>query len=74
MVERYGEFVRYRPDVNPQTAVLWYFPVGAVGLGLLMLGLHLYRRRGATVSDAPTEAQLAGMREALDELSRGRKP
>ena len=39
-----------------------------------MLGLHLYRRRGATVSDAPTEAQLAGMREALDELSRGRKP
>jgi cytochrome c-type biogenesis protein CcmH len=74
MVERYGEFVGYRPDVNPQTAVLWYFPVGAVGLGLLMLGLHLYRRRGATVSDAPTEAQLAGMREALDELSRGRKP
>ena len=74
MVERYGEFVRYRPDVNPQTAVLWYFPIGAVGLGLLMLGLHLYRRREATVSDAPTEAQLAGMREALDELSRGRKP
>jgi len=74
MVERYGEFVRYRPDVNPQTAVLWYFPIGAVGLGLLMLGLHLYRRREATVTDAPTEAQLAGMREALDELSRGRKP
>ena len=73
MVERYGEFVRYRPEVNSQTAVLWYFPVGAVGLGLLMLGLHLYRRRGATVSDAPTEAELAGMRETLDQLSRGRK-
>ena len=60
MVERYGEFVRYRPDVNSQTAVLWYFPVGAVGLGLLMLGLHLYRRRGATVSDAPQRLNWQG--------------
>jgi cytochrome c-type biogenesis protein CcmH len=44
MVERYGEFVRYRPAVDRNTAMLWYGPLVFLGLGGLFLMQHLRRR------------------------------
>lgn len=44
MVERYGEFVRYRPAVDERTALLWYGPAAMVGLGTIVFGIHLRRR------------------------------
>ena len=45
MVERYGEFVLYRPPVNAATLVLWVGPAALLVLGLIMLFRHLARRR-----------------------------
>lgn len=45
LVERYGDFVRYKPPVDKRTLVLWYGPFALLGLGLLMLVVIVVRRR-----------------------------
>ncbi len=52
MVERYGDFVLYRPPVNAATVALWFGPAALLALGLFMLFRHLARRRKEQ-SDAP---------------------
>lgn len=47
MVERYGEFVLYRPPVKATTALLWFGPILLVALGLVVLFVRLKRRRAA---------------------------
>jgi len=44
MVERYGDFVRYRPPVKAATLLLWAGPFVLMVLGLLLLLRHLRRR------------------------------
>ena len=51
MVERYGDFVLYRPRVKLTTTLLWFGPLLLVAIGLLVL----YRRlRAHASSDEPT--------------------
>jgi cytochrome c-type biogenesis protein CcmH len=51
MVERYGDFVLYRPRVKLTTTLLWFGPLLLVAIGLLVL----YRRlRAQASSDEPT--------------------
>jgi cytochrome c-type biogenesis protein CcmH len=47
MVERYGDFVLYKPPFNAVTAVLWVAPGVLVVGGLLGLAVLLRRRREA---------------------------
>jgi cytochrome c-type biogenesis protein CcmH len=49
MVERYGDFVLYRPPVKPITWLLWIGPfvILLVGIGFL---LSYLRRRNANVA------------------------
>ena len=46
MVERYGDFVLYRPPVKATTLLLWFGPLLLVAAGLLVL-LRRVRRRPA---------------------------
>lgn len=52
LVARYGDFVRYRPPVEPRTWLLWFGPLalGAGGVAVLLVYLHR-RRRGAVWTD-----------------------
>ena len=53
MVQRYGDFVLYRPPLNPATVLLWAGPfVLAVG-GVLALLFHLRRRNRVPLADTP---------------------
>jgi cytochrome c-type biogenesis protein CcmH len=45
MVDRYGEFVLYRPALNSRTAVLWYGPVVILALALFILAMVIINRR-----------------------------
>ena len=57
MVARYGEFVRYRPTVDRNTALLWWAPGLLMGAGLLALARHFVgRRRGGAPELTSTEA------------------
>jgi len=44
LVARYGDFVRYRPPVKPQTYLLWGGPTAFLLLGLVGLWLALRQR------------------------------
>ncbi|OGT22261.1 MAG: hypothetical protein A2V90_07435, partial [Gammaproteobacteria bacterium RBG_16_57_12] len=68
MVQRYGDFVRYRPPVKSTTYLLWYGPfvLFVLGGGLLIYNL---RRRRQLVDERPFSAEEHSRAEAL--LKRG---
>lgn len=45
MVERYGDYILYRPRVTPATYVLWGAPAVLLLLGLVVVIVLLHRRR-----------------------------
>lgn len=67
MVDRYGDFVRYKPPVTARTFLLWYGPALLLGAGLVVLGTIVLRRR--RVENAPVAARLSDQERArLDAL------
>lgn len=52
MVERYGDFVLYRPPVKATTVALWVGPFVFLGAGLVGLLVYLRRRARATPEQA----------------------
>jgi len=46
LVSRYGNWVSYRPPVEPLTWPLWAAPVLLLGVGAFLLRKRLVRRRG----------------------------
>ena len=44
MVERYGDFVLYRPPVKPITWLLWLGPFAILAIGIVFLFSYLRRR------------------------------
>ena len=56
MVERYGDFVLYRPPVKPITWLLWIGPFVILVIGIVGLLRYLRRRNQAMPSTALTEA------------------
>jgi cytochrome c-type biogenesis protein CcmH len=52
MVDRYGEFVRYKPELNAHTWLLWFGPAGLLLGGVLLIGVIVVRRRRQPAEDA----------------------
>lgn len=46
MVQRYGDFVLYRPPLKASTGLLWFGPLLMLGTGLALLWPSWRRRRG----------------------------
>jgi cytochrome c-type biogenesis protein CcmH len=55
MVQRYGDFVLYRPPFKASTVLLWLGPAALLLLGLWTLGRALRQRQRAT-EDRPLSA------------------
>ena len=64
MVSRYGDFVLYRPRLQPTTWLLWGGPFVLLLAALATLVAYL-RRRGREVKDAPLSAEESQRAEAL---------
>ncbi|BAN28105.1 cytochrome c-type biogenesis protein [Caballeronia insecticola] len=45
MVQRYGDFVLYRPPVKPVTWPLWFGPLAVLAAGALAMARHIRRAR-----------------------------
>lgn len=54
MVERYGEFVRYKPALSARTWLLWFGPAALLLGGGVVIGLLVRRRRSAG-DESPSE-------------------
>ena len=46
LVERYGDFVLYRPEVKPLTWLLWFGPFALLLCGLVGMALYVRQRQG----------------------------
>lgn len=66
MVQRYGEFVLYRPPFQTSTAMLWAGPFLILGAAVLVL-LLIIRRRAAEKSSPLTAEDHERARQLLDE-------
>lgn len=65
MVERYGEFILYRPRLSPATLLLWAAPILLLVIGALLLWLIVRRRRQLESAPGGLSRQ---ERERLDAL------
>jgi cytochrome c-type biogenesis protein CcmH len=54
MVERYGDFVLYRPPVQENTYLLWLAPAGLLLIGAFVLRGSI-RKRAALLESAPND-------------------
>ena len=54
MVERYGDFVLYRPPVQKNTYLLWLAPLVLLLIGGLVLRASI-KKRAALLESSPTE-------------------
>ena len=53
MVNRYGDFVRYKPPLKATTVLLWAGPAGLALLGFGLLGWTLRERRRRGAAEPP---------------------
>ncbi|WIE52209.1 cytochrome c-type biogenesis protein [Pseudomonas sp. GM17] len=66
MVDRYGDFVRYKPALTGKTALLWFGPAGLLLGGVVIIAV-IVRRRRVQRSDNPSTLS-AEERQRLDQL------
>jgi cytochrome c-type biogenesis protein CcmH len=72
LVSRFGEFVRYKPEVEKRTLLLWATPFIAVFGGLMIVvGVVIRSRRNADREPALTAAQKARAEKILAESKQG---
>jgi len=65
MVERYGDFVLYRPPLKTTTVLLWLGPFVLLVIAALMLVINVRRRRLAAQPAALSDADAAKARALL---------
>ena len=66
LVQRYGDFVLYRPPMQPTTYLLWFGPVLLLlfGFGVFIVAM---RRRHQTLTPTLSEAEHRRMAKLLEE-------
>lgn len=65
MVQRYGDFVLYRPPLKTTTVLLWVGPFTLLAIALVMLVLNVRRRRLSVQPAALSDADAAKARALL---------
>ena len=65
MVDRFGEFVSYKPRVQPSTYLLWYGPWALIAFGVIIISL-IVRRRSALIGTQ--EDSKEGTHEEVEKL------
>jgi cytochrome c-type biogenesis protein CcmH len=66
MVQRYGDFVLYRPPVKSTTWLLWFGPILLLVAGALLLVSRLRAARSRDAGPQPSEEELQRARALLD--------
>jgi len=66
MVDRYGDFVRYKPALTGKTALLWFGPAGLLLAGVVVMAVIVRRRRAAPTDGS--DALSPDERKRLDQL------
>lgn len=75
LVDRYGDFVRYKPPVDKRTLLLWYGPFALLAIALFILVIIVSRRRKTIKAQGKNELSDAEQQriQQLIEQTRERK-
>ena len=65
MVDRYGDFVLYRPPLKTTTVLLWLGPFTLLAIAVLTLVLNVRRRKRSAQPAALSDADVAKARDLL---------
>lgn len=65
LTQRYGDFVLYKPPVQPTTYLLWFGPFALLVAGTALLYRYLKHRRAAIHDQPLTEAERKRAEELL---------
>ena len=74
MVERYGDFVLYRPPLKATTLLLWFGPLRLFFFGLTILMVSLRRRRARIVNSSLSAEERRQADALLDQSADTGKP
>lgn len=74
MVDRYGDFVLYRPPFNAATALLWVGPFLALILGAVILVMVVRRNKQSATDFKPDASEQARLQELLKNNEREPRP
>ena len=68
MVDRYGDFVRYKPALSARTWLLWFGPAGQLAGGVLVIAVIVARRRrqGREAVDVLSDEERQRLAHLLD--------
>jgi cytochrome c-type biogenesis protein CcmH len=66
MVQRYGDFVLYRPPVKSTTWLLWFGPFLLLAAGAVLLASRLRAARSRAAEPPPSEEELQRARALLE--------
>lgn len=67
LVDRYGDFVLFRPPFDPRTWLLWLGPFGLVLLALVVLMRQIRGSRRDAAAATPKPVDDAALKKLLDE-------
>lgn len=68
MVERFGDFITYRPPVRPLTWFLWFGPFALALLAALIILVRKFRQQPATAQVSPEqEARVQALLRQLEQ-------
>ena len=71
LVSRFGEFVRYKPEVDQRTILLWATPAIVVLIGVIIVVMTVRRSANSRQSEAPlTDEERARAARLLNERNR----
>lgn len=74
MVERFGDFITYRPPVRPLTWFLWFGPFALALLAALIILARKFRQQPAPVQVTPEqEARVQALLRQLEQSETGAK-
>jgi cytochrome c-type biogenesis protein CcmH len=71
LTQRYGDFILYRPQVQPKTYLLWFGPFVLLLTGLFLLFRYVKQRRDLIPEEPLTMAE---KRRAEQLLRKGKEP
>lgn len=66
MVERYGEFILYKPRLSASTIFLWGFPVFLLVVGIIGLIVMVHRRRKVELTGELSEEERTRLNALLN--------
>jgi cytochrome c-type biogenesis protein CcmH len=74
LVERYGDFVLYRPPLKATTLLLWIGPLLLLAISLAALLRHIRRTSNEPAADARLDTETVQRADALLGLTPGKDP